>query len=482
MNSGRERIVEKVVPSPKPLPGYAPGDPAVAVPVRTYWNQLTSYRRAVVGLSGDMLSVGASQVLAAIGQIIGIRLLTEALSPAVFGEIALILGVSMLATSVLINPTMQALLRYYPECAQSGQGSLAERMARRRILSMLWWALPLSVPLLLIGLVQGWFGPAAACLLVLLVAIDGLKMFRTTVMNATRQHHRYGIWLVGEAWGRPLLAYGATLWLGIRVELVLIAYIAVSLALYALLSRSTDRQAPAVARGGVNEEDLLRRVEFYARPLIPLGIVGWVSSMGDRYMIGSLLSAQSVGMYAAAYGLASRPLLMLSSIAETSIRPLYLSALAARDRQASRKYLVVWLVIVSAGGLVACLFLTVFHAQLAGLLLGTEFREGSYLMPWIGAGYVLLALYHIAARVCLAHDAPHVVTLTETVGAVLAVVIGFSLIGAYGVWGAAAAVPVYYGFQLAASVCFAVRSVRSNDRLANGHSEDLNGGRNSSTI
>lgn len=455
MNSDHDRIGEEVLPAPKPVSGYVPGDPAATLPLRSCWNQLMSYKGSCAGLSGDMLSVGASQVLAAIGQIIGIRLLTDVLSPAVFGEIALIVGASTLATSVLINPTMQALLRYFPECAQSGQGVLAERMARQRILSMLWWALPLSAPLLLTGLIQGWFGPAAAFLLLLLVAVDGMKMFRTTVMNATRQHHRYGLWLVGEAWGRPLLAYGATLSLGIRVELVLIAYIAMSLALYALLFRSTDCQTPAAVRGELSGEDLLRRFEAYARPLIPLGIVGWVSSMGDRYMIGSLLSAQSVGMYAAAYSLASRPLLMLSSIAETSIRPVYYDAVARQDRQASRKYLVVWLVIVSAGGVAACALLTVFHGQLAGVLLGAEFREGSYLMPWVAAGYGLLALSHVTTRICYANDATRSVLTIETVGALCAVVAGLPLIYAYGLTGAAMAVPLYFGIQLLLSAYLA---------------------------
>jgi O-antigen/teichoic acid export membrane protein len=81
-------------------------------------------------------------------------------------------------------------------------------------------------------------------------------------------------------------------------------------------------------------------------------------------------------------------------------------------------------------------------------------------MPWIALGYGLLAVYHISVRVCLAHDAPQAVTLTEAAGAILAVTIGFILIRAYGVFGAAVAVPIFCGIQLVASVCLAIRSVR----------------------
>lgn len=464
MNGGSDRIEEEVVSVQKPSPGYAPGPPAAAMPTHVAWTQRMSFKCSFTGLSGDMLSVGTSQALAAIGQVIGIRLLTEALSPAVFGEIALIVGASTLATSILINPTMQALLRYYPECAQSGQGDLAERMAHRRILSTLWWVLPLSLPLLLIGLVQGWFGPAAALLLLLLVTVDGMRAFRTTVMNATRQHHHYGLWLVGESWGRPMLAYGATLWLGIHVELVLIAYITVSLALYAVLFRSTDRHVSTAARSEAHEEDLLRRFEAYARPLIPLGVVGWVSGMADRYMIGSLLSAQSVGMYVAAYSLASRPLLMVSSIAETAIRPVYYAAVVRQDPQASRKYLAAWFAIVLAAGIAVCLCLTLFHQPAAHLLFGSKFREASSLMPWIAAGYGLLALSHVATRICYAHDATRSVLTTETAGALCTVIVGFPLIYLYGLQGAAMAVPIYFGAQLAVSAFLAQRAVCSYHR------------------
>ncbi|OAI49810.1 hypothetical protein AYO43_00075 [Nitrospira sp. SCGC AG-212-E16] len=412
-------------------------------------------------LRSDFFSVGVSQTIAALGQIIGVRLLTEALSPAVFGEVILLLGVVTLATSVLVNPTMQALLRYYPEYAQFGDGASVERTALQRIMRNSALALPLSIPLGVLGVAAGWFSPTVIILLLILVAVDGLRMLRTTIMNASRQHHRYGVWQIGEAWGRPLLAYGAIVWWGIHTEIVLAAYIITSLALYGCMNHSIDPR-PAVMPGrDVNEDDLLRKFAIYGMPLIPLGLLGWISGMADRYMIGSMLSAENVGMYAAAYGLASRPMLMLSSIAETAIRPVYSTAVVRNDLEASRKCLVAWFAVVCTAGIATCVLFALFHQQLAYLLLGPGFREASHFMPWIAAGYSLLALYHISVRVCLAHDAPQAVTLTEAAGAVLAVAMGFIFIRTSGVSGAALAVPLFCGIQLVVSVWLAVRSVRS---------------------
>jgi len=401
----------------------------------------------------DFLSIGFSQALAAVGQIIGIRLLTEALSPAVFGQVALAVGMSTLAISVFVNPTMQALLRYYPEYAQSGNEAAARATALRRIARTSAFALPLSLPLMILAVVAGWFNPTVVTLLSLLVVVDGMRTFRTTMMNASRDHHRYGVWQIGEAWGRPSLAYAAAVWWGIHTEVVLVAYIVASGVLYLALARSTGESAPAAPVRDIDEGDLLRRFERYARPLIPLGLVGWISGTADRYMIGSLLSFQDVGMYAAAYGLASRPLLIVSSIAETAIRPVYYDAVVRQDQRTSRKYLVAWFAIVFAAGTAVCASFTLLQQPLAHLLLGPGFREASYLMPWIAVGYGLLAFYHISARVSLAHDAPHITTISEATGTVSAVAIGFMLIGAYGLPGAAVAVPISYGIQLVVSVC-----------------------------
>ena len=39
----------------------------------------------------------------------------------------------------------------------------------------------------------------------------------------------------------------------------------------------------------------------YALPLIPMELIFWVSGLGDRYVIGYLMTASDVGLYAATY-------------------------------------------------------------------------------------------------------------------------------------------------------------------------------------
>lgn len=416
--------------------------------------------RIARGLTSDIFSLGTSQVVAVLGQLVGIRLLTEVLTPAVFGEISLLLGVAGLVTSTLINPTLQTLLRYYPAYVESRSPSFVKEVAVKNIWRTAKFALPISLPLLVTAFLFHWVTLVDVLLISALVGVDGVRMFQTTIMNATSQHTRYGVWQIGEAWGRPLVAYVAVIIVGVGTETVLTAFIATSAVLYAALSRNPPAPTVAVPPHGESEDELLRNFRTYARPLIPLGLIGWISGMADRYMIGGLLSAKDVGAYAAVYGLASRPMLMLSNVAENAIRPAYQTAIERRHPAKSKQYLSVWAAVVLFGGGTFCAFLAFYHGEVAHVFLGPEFQEASYLAPWIAAGYTTLAAYHIAARVCLAHDATWPVSIAEAAGAAMSIAIGFTFIYAFGLPGAAAAVPVYFSLQLLIASYFAFRSVK----------------------
>ncbi|MEK7762552.1 MAG: lipopolysaccharide biosynthesis protein [Nitrospirota bacterium] len=415
--------------------------------------------RIARGLVSDVFSLGTSQVVAVLGQLVGVRLLTEVLSPAVFGEASLLLGVAALATSTLINPTLQTLLRHYPAYVTSGNPSFVEDVAAKNIWRTAKVALPISLPLLVTAVLFHWITLVDVLLISALVGVDGLRMFQTTILNATSQHGRYGAWQVGEAWGRPLVAYLAVMIGGVRTETVLAAFVVTSAALYAVLGRSTPAPEAGVPPDGARESELLQNFRTYARPLIPLGVIGWISGMADRYMIGGLLSAKDVGTYVAVYGLASRPMLMLSNIVETAIRPAYYSAVAHKS-PTSKRYLGVWLLTAVTGAAAMCLIFSFYHQHVSQLLLGQEFREASHLMPWIAVGYGVLALSHISTRICYAHDATRSVLATEAAGACFAVVVGFPLIYLFGLQGAAVAVPIYFGIQLFVSAYLARRSLQ----------------------
>lgn len=409
-------------------------------------------------LVSDGVWLAALQGFASLGQLAGVRLLTEILPPTVFGEFSLLLGIVLLAATGLVNPTMQAVLRYYPEYVARGDGGIVLSVARQQLTKLVVWTIPAFSMAAVAAIVSGWIDWTILVLLVALVALEIVRTQYTTILNATRSHRLSGWWLVVETWGRPMLAWLVITFLGVSISSVLTGFVLASLVVWAVM-RKFVRSEKTIISDPSERTALASRFWKYTLPLLPLGLIGWVSGMADRYMIGMLLTPADVGLYVAIYGLASRPMLIFGYIVESTIRPVYLSAVAEGDQQRARHYLKVWAVVIFIGSLLAIVLSILIHPWLARILLGVQYRSVSYLLPWIVGGYSLLILSYIANRVCYAHEATRSIFFVEAIGAIAAVILGFFCIKWAGLMGAAVAVAFYFGVQLFVAIIFAKKWV-----------------------
>ena len=398
-------------------------------------------------LFSDGVWLAGLQGLAALGQLAGVRVLTGILPPAVFGEFSLWLGAVALVAAGLANPTMQAMLRYYPEYALQGNGGLVKAVAREQLVKLITWTLPAFLAGSIAAMMFDWANMTIIGLLIALVAVEIARMQNVALLNAARAHRAYGIWAAAEAWGRPILAWTLVKLMGISSTMVLAGFLLASLCVWAVMRRFAPHDR-AVHIASTEQSALVERFWKYSLPLLPLGLLGWVSGMADRYMIGALLSPADVGLYVAIYGLANRPMLMFGGVVETTIRPTYQNALVDGDNPRAHNYLRKWVLLIVLGSIMAIAITWVGHQWLAHMLLGEQYRSVSYLMPWIVGGYALLNLSHVANRVCYANEATRSILLIESTGAVLAVVLGFICIEWAGLKGAAVAISLYYGVQL----------------------------------
>ena len=398
----------------------------------------------------DGMWLSVLQTLAALGQLAGIRLLTGILPPSVFGQFSLLIGIVALISAAIANPTMQAMLRYYPEYALQGQGALVKMVGTRQLVKLMLWTLPLGIVGIVTSLAYGWSNVTEIFFLIGLIVVEIVRMQSVALLNANSAHRLYGIWAVTEAWGRPLLAWALMTFMGIHLAFILASYLLASLGTWIVMRR----YIPSQKKGAVplaQKSILTARFWHYTLPLLPLGLLGWVSGMADRFMIGVLLSPADVGLYVAIYGLASRPMLMFGSIIENLIRPLYQSAVSENDTSSAKIHLYQWMAFIILGSSIALVLALTCHHWLAEMMLGKNYRNASNLLPWLVAGYGLLILSHVANRICYAHGATRRIFLIETCGAFLAVALGFPLIKWNGLMGAAQAVLLYYGAQFVIS-------------------------------
>lgn len=409
--------------------------------------------------------VTAGQLITALAMLVSVRLLTEILEPDAFGELALLVGVAALALGLAATPTLQAVIRYYPD--QLRQGRLGDlrvvsrgMVARSTVIAA--FVIAAAWPVAGHAFGGSWF---TGLLVAALLAVDVVRSFEVSLLHAARRQAATAVYYAADACARPLAALAAVMALGSTAEAALTGYIVgagLVVAAMHLIVRPEGRtpgEPPATdPRRAVALGTAIRR---YALPLVPLAIFAWISGLGDRYLIGGMLSLEQAGLYAAVYGLVSRPFLMVAGIVDQTVRPVLQNAIAAGDpkRLASAKR--AWLMATGAGAILGFVAFVLLGELVGRLLLAEEYRSVIKLMPWVAAGYAIYIVSNVFSRFCYVFDDTKAVLLLTIIGSVIGIVVLLPAVHFYGLQGAAAVVPVRFGIELALSAMFARRAERS---------------------
>lgn len=411
-----------------------------------------------------MLWVSGGQLISALGMLVSVRLLTEYLMPEVFGEVILIVGAAALFTTLISNPILQALLRYYPDHSEKQNTQLLLGVVSSSLGRMVIIFVVIAIPIGC-GLYWYWNKPITyVFLLVALVVVETIKNYEFAILNAVKNQVLYAIWFASEAWLRPLIVVLLAVSFDANVANVLLAYILASILIFLVVqsknpSRVVDRYRFSIPKDS-EVSALLKSIKTYSIPLLPLALIGWLSGLGDRYLIGSLMSFADAGIYAAVYGLMSQPFLLAGRVFELTFRPNFQQAISTKNYNNAKKIFIVWFLGTISVVALGCTLIYFFQNEIAWLLLGKEFRVGRELMVWIALGYVFLVLSYVFERVCYACDKTKYILTIQCFG----IVVGMAAI-AYGIsqkglLGAAMAVPIYFGFQLLISIILANKAYK----------------------
>jgi O-antigen/teichoic acid export membrane protein len=357
------------------------------------------------------------------------------------------------------------MARFYPESAREGRvGRLRADVGRilRRTTGLL-------VGLILVGggtyaLSAGlsyWAFVALACL----VAVEVAGTFETGLLGAARRQKPVALWRGVEAWARSGLSAATVLVLGATPQAVLGGYFLGSAAalLFLLLAFSAVGTRPETA---ADHHNLTGALHAYALPLVPLGVVGWINALSDRYILGGLAGAEAVGIYAAAYGLVGRPITLAVSVVLATIRPAYFEAVAGGEAAVERKTVRAWVWMTIAICVLGVAAVALLNETIAALFLAERYRFAADIMPVLALGFSLMSISQVLNCVSLAYKRPELVVYSEGGAALASVVLGVPLIWAAGVHGAAMTTALAYLVQAVLAYYLSRGAVRRNGRPA----------------
>lgn len=385
-------------------------------------------------------------------------LLTNVLSPAEYGRLAIALTVSVLATFLLGLGLDIALLRRVVQF----EGSRAEL---RRYINSVWLLLmilplvivvPLGCVALLVGgswqFLTGWdallsllgaatYVAAFAAPLAVFRAGERVKSFVGLNIVAGTTGGVVGILLV------VVLGLGPSGWL--------LSAITANLVVLAVAVRTVPFEIP---RPFASEAviDSLR----FSLPLVPHNAVMWALQSADRLLVAAVLTVEAAGRFSLASNLAIPMLLVASSLGQ-AFMPAYARAGATPD---SRQREVLRQTIGSQIGIavVATLACALFGSFGVTWLAGDEYASSAELVPWIVLGYGVWALNAIPTYgVLFGVGESKGIVLTGLAGAAVNVGLVFAVAPSAGLEGVAVAAALGYASLLGASVALAAaRGVR----------------------
>lgn len=410
------------------------------------------YRRVFT----ESVWVAMGQVMRAIGLLVGIRLLTSYVAPEIYGKYSLLVGLLALGTGVFCYPFLHAINRFFHEASRLGR----VQQLRHEIKKLLMKSVSaLAVIIIVTGYIFALILQSGTLITTLFLAIlliaETISAFETNFLTASRQQARYSSWVATEAWLKPCAAL-ILIWIWQpSVDAILSGYIAGIALAFWLFCRSDIKSGRDIhVAGKPTEQSMVKQIISFSKPLFPLAMVGWVSSLGDRYIIGGLMNYKAVGIYAAAYAIALQPFLLAGGIVELTIRPLYFNAVSRREFKREKAIYKSWLAFIITICVAGLIIVTLYYELLTKILLGQEFNQASELIPYLSAGGGLLAVSQVLEKPFYAYLQTRYVLFIHLWGSVASVFLSMILVLAYGLKGAAVAVPLYYGIQCIIAIFF----------------------------
>jgi O-antigen/teichoic acid export membrane protein len=353
--------------------------------------QLIGQRERILRLSKEGGWIVAGQVITVLGALVLVRVLTEYLQPAEYGQLALALTISGLVNQVATGGIGNGISRFYSIAAEKGDLWGYLRASRRLMgyatLVVVAFGLVLTAALIAAGQLQ-WVGLTAAVLA--LSILSGFNSSLSGIQNAARQRPIVALHSGMNAWLKIGFAAGLMLWLGASSTAVVIGYI-----LSALLVTTSQffflkrllRRRQGVKISGSGKEDWARQMWLFSWPFSTWGIFTWIQQASDRWALETFAGVQDVGQYVAVFQLGYAPIGMVTGLMLALLAPiLYQRSGNATDpvRNASVRR-IVWVTTQSSLAITGLGFgfTWLFHDWLFQWLVAEPFRNVSHYLPWV---------------------------------------------------------------------------------------------------
>jgi len=431
-------------------------------------------RRLASGRSaaGELIWVALGQGAAALGSLVGVRVLTDLLPPLHYGELALGTTAAILVGQLLLGPLSQGALRYYvPALERREISQFLRAVARLGAIAIAGIGLLLLIALpITYSLQRRWFWLVLASFSY--AVLQGMIVVLNAIQNAARNRGVFAFHLAASVWLRVGVALAFISLLGPSSLFAMLGYVAGSLLV--LVSELFFFKKKIMGRGSPPRErkaghvDWSQQVLAYSWPFAAWGLFSFSLLSSDRWALGILAGIETAGMYAALYQISAYPVQFLSNIAAQFLEPVIYSRAGEgvnHDRLRSADRIIVGLVAASAAGTALLTMLAAMsHHAVFRLLVAEGYRSVSRFMPHLVLGVGLFATAQAATLLLMIRNETRLLLRPKIGTAALGVFANFLGAYVYGLQGVIASQIVFSSIYLAWAIFLGRKIVLSAPR------------------
>jgi O-antigen/teichoic acid export membrane protein len=392
-------------------------------------------------LSHEFSWIAAGQGAALIGGVLGVRLLTGAMSPEDYGILALSITIATLFQQIILSPIAVAALRFFAPANESHQLCSFLHGVRRLVSGASFLSLALTFSFIGVAYWLGfgkWFFLILGALVFSL--LTGYSIVLDGIQNAARNraivawHQALGQWLRFAAalvlirWYEP--AGTAAIWgYALGAAFVFISQ-------YLFFQRKIERTAKAENTAtNVQVQTQMSEMTRYGWPFAAWGLFAWAQMTSDRWALQMFWGAKEVGLYAALYQIGYYPVSLMSAWIVQLVTPILFAkagegsdpkrTLKAKDVN-NRLVVAAVAMILPAVALAFC-----FHSFIFRLFVAPQYHSASGLLPWmiLASGLFACSQMAVSSLLCLAES--RVLIFPKVATSLLGIILNIA--GAY--WG-----------------------------------------------
>lgn len=342
------------------------------------------------------------QAAAVVGALLGVRLLTELMDPAAYGELALAMTVATLVNQVVFGPISGGVSRFFaPAREQNDLGSYL--VAGRRLVLMASMAMLAIIGAMVLVLIlldlDGWIAVAISAMV--FAILSGWSAVLSGVQAADRRRMMVALHQGLESWLRFLVAAWLLVWIGPGSSVAMAGY-ALALAFVVASQYGFFRgMVPKTSGSLASARSWQTKILEFSLPISIFGIFTWMQLVSDRWALGLFATKDEVGLYAVLFQLGYFPISMLSGAMGSFLAPIFYQR--AGDASDGRRmamvnrftWVVTWCLLVVTG--IAVLFASLFHGFIFRLFVAPQYHAVSIFLPWVVlAGGVFAASQSLA--------------------------------------------------------------------------------------